>query len=137
MNMSGIEILKQTEIMDIHPNTVALIIVCILSVLAIVCAKTISFYRNKYEESPDIFRWVGVISLSVAIFALLGSFAFPDKRPTGRYEYEVLIDDSVSIKEVYKNYEIVNEKGDIYILRDLVPNEDSYDDYDARINKER
>ena len=38
--------------------------------------------------------------------------------PTGRYRYEVTIDDSVSITEVYDHYNVVEQRGDIWILED-------------------
>ena len=43
--------------------------------------------------------------------------ALSPKNLTG-YEYELTIDDNVSMKEVYKRYEIVEQRGDIWVLRD-------------------
>lgn len=38
--------------------------------------------------------------------------------PTGRYQYEVTIDETVSISEVYDNYEVIEQRGDIWVLED-------------------
>lgn len=38
--------------------------------------------------------------------------------PTGRYQYECLIDESVSMTEVYERYEVIEQRGDIWVLED-------------------
>lgn len=38
--------------------------------------------------------------------------------PTGRYEYKVLIDDSVPMTEFYEKYDLISVEGQIYIIRD-------------------
>ena len=46
---------------------------------------------------------------------------FPKEVHTGKNEYEVIFDDTVNMKEVCTLYEVVDVKGDIYILRDIEP----------------
>lgn len=38
--------------------------------------------------------------------------------PTDRYHYEATIDDDVTFTELYEKYEIIEQKGEIYILKD-------------------
>ena len=38
--------------------------------------------------------------------------------PTGKYKYHVTIDDSVDLVELYKEYEVIDVKGEIYIIKD-------------------
>ena len=38
--------------------------------------------------------------------------------PTNRYRYEVTIDESVTITEIYDNYDVIEQRGDIWILED-------------------
>lgn len=38
--------------------------------------------------------------------------------PTERYEYKVIINESVSFTELYNNYEIVDQEGQIYTIKD-------------------
>lgn len=38
--------------------------------------------------------------------------------PTGRYQYEVTIDDTVSMTKLYEKYEVVEQRGDIWVLED-------------------
>ena len=37
---------------------------------------------------------------------------------TGRYKYEATIDEDVPFTEVYKKYDVVKQKGDIWVLKD-------------------
>lgn len=37
---------------------------------------------------------------------------------TGEYRYECTIDDSVSYNDIVKNYEIIEQRGDIWVLED-------------------
>lgn len=38
--------------------------------------------------------------------------------PSGRYRYECTIDESVSMTEVYERYEVIEQRGDIWVLED-------------------
>lgn len=38
--------------------------------------------------------------------------------PTGITQYEVLIDESVNFQEVYDKYEVIERRGDIWVLQD-------------------
>lgn len=41
-----------------------------------------------------------------------------ESTPTGRYQYEVIIPNDTVLKEIYEQYDIVEAKGHIYIIRD-------------------
>ena len=59
---------------------------------------------------------LGIISISSLVIALVIGILSP-KHLTG-YEYEATIDENVSMKEVYERYEIVEQRGDIWVLKD-------------------
>ena len=59
---------------------------------------------------------LGIISISSLVIALAIGILSPTHL-TG-YEYEATIDENVSMKEVYERYEIVEQRGDIWVLRD-------------------
>lgn len=40
------------------------------------------------------------------------------QKPTGRYQYECLIDDETPCAEIYDKYDIVDRRGKIWILED-------------------
>ena len=110
--MEGITILNQTEIMEPTPLTVTVVVILII-IAAITC---IAFFITDYSMAsitcPVI---LGAISISSLVIFLVISILSP-KHLTG-YEYEATIDENVSMKEVYERYEIVEQRGDIWVLR--------------------
>ena len=111
--MEGITILNQTEVME--PTPLATTVVAILTILSLISCITylIADYVMASITCPVI---LGLISISSLISVLVISILSP-KHLTG-YEYEATIDENVSMKEVYERYEIVEQRGDIWVLRD-------------------
>ena len=56
--------------------------------------------------------WMGAL-----LIALVIGIANPQES-TGRYRYECLIDETVSMTEVYERYEVIEQRGDIWVLED-------------------
>lgn len=54
----------------------------------------------------------------IAILFLVGAIAHNVANPTGYTEYQVLIDDDVKWKDLYENYEIIDQKGQIYTIKE-------------------
>ena len=48
----------------------------------------------------------------------MGAVDLEKSKNTGRYKYEATIDKDVPFTEVYKKYDVVKQKGDIWVLRD-------------------
>ena len=111
--MEGVTILNQTEIME--PTQLTATIVAILTIISLISciAFFIAYITMVSNVCPVI---LGFISISSLISVLVISILSP-KHLTG-YEYEVTIDENVSMKEVYERYEIVEQRGDIWVLRD-------------------
>ena len=111
--MEGITILNQTEIME--PTPLAVTVIVILMIIAAISC--IAFFITEYVMAsitcPVI---LGFISISSLITVLIIAILSP-RHLTG-YEYEVTIDENVSMKEVYERYEIIEQRGDIWVLRD-------------------
>ena len=111
--MEGITILNQTEVME--PTPLAVTVIVILMIIAAISC--IAFFITEYIMAsitcPVI---LGFISISSLVAALIIGILSP-KHLTG-YKYEVTMDENVSMKEVYERYEIVEQRGDIWVLRD-------------------
>lgn len=61
--------------------------------------------------------WTGIFPLvCLLIFVTCGILDTTIK--TGEYRYECIIDNSVSYNEVVENYNIIGQRGDIWILED-------------------
>ena len=111
--MEGITILNQTEVMELTPlATKVIMILTIISVVSCI-AFFIAYITMFFYVCPLILAFIFMSSL---ISVLVISIVSP-KHLTG-YEYEVTIDENVSMKEVYERYEIVEQRGDIWVLRD-------------------
>ena len=82
-----------------------------------------------------VYFWIIILAIVIICLALttsdlyLISFIFgmlltiltcliTEPVPTGRYQYEVTIDKSVSVTELYEKYDIIEQRGDIWVLED-------------------
>ena len=109
--MEGIQILSQEVIYSagskpVLPAFIAAIIVAIL------------FFVVAFKENEPVIAAIGVI---LAIPAGLIAETITEKiaeAPTDRYEYKVLIDDSVSATEFYEKYDLISVEGQIFTIRD-------------------
>ena len=61
-----------------------------------------------------------IAALVGAILSVAGMIAEEkvEPLPTGIAQYEVLIDESVNFQEVYDKYEVIERRGDIWVLQD-------------------
>ena len=108
--LEGITVLNQEMIIE-TPGWVGLImIVCLIGLfISVVCCLTIN------DDT------VGIISGVLAIVFIIGLFfiePLTSKVETGRYRYEVTIDESVSFNDIYERYEIVEQRGEIWVLEE-------------------
>ena len=62
--------------------------------------------------------WKAIIPIIIIllIWFIRGIFNITFK--TGEYQYECIIDDSVPYNEVIENYNIIEQRGDIWVLED-------------------
>lgn len=65
----------------------------------------------------------GAIALVSIIVLILSSFFFVGSKEiaTGRYRYEVLLEDSYSLTELTENYDIIDSRGKIWVIEEKVP----------------
>ena len=109
--MDGITILNTTIVDDyarwVLPTVLALGIICIVSLVLMI--------KSNYNR-VIIF---GIISLLAMIeMSIITITSKSHWRTNERNQYECIIDDSVSINEVYENYNVIERRGDIWVLED-------------------
>lgn len=109
--IEGIEILNKTEIMTISDAAFTWSGILIFGglICAIVCACLTSLHNTFV---------IGVIFGVVAFFSGFIVAATNESKPTGRYKYECTIDESVPFKDVLENYDVIKQKGKLWILKD-------------------
>ena len=131
--MSGISILNTFEVVTAYKPTWSWTVFAIVLVLTFIFIGFIStFFINtntfgkKFAKKPKekrrfiigLTRIIVTIVLSLVISIFCG-FAVKDKTPkTIETRYEVLISDNMSFKEFHANYEIIEQRGEIYVIRE-------------------
>lgn len=60
-----------------------------------------------------------VLSLAIFILSIVSAWYFGCEVPTDKSQYEVLLDESYPVEDLYKNYRIIDQRGKIYILEDI------------------
>lgn len=115
--LEGINILNQIEIME-SPIWIAIV------GLVFVGLWLISFILVIIDSFKDFTNTDGRIFLYIMIISFVGILVcrgLDDQiltEPTGVYEYQVTIDDSVSMTEFLEKYEIIEINGKIYTIRE-------------------
>ena len=115
MNITGIELLNKIEITKTMPNDTLLLFTFGFFLVALV-AFVICVITD--ADCSDAIAITCLVCLFAGVLSTVLSFVFPNKVPTGRYEYEVYICDDANVVQLYKDYEFVKTRGDIYIFRD-------------------
>ncbi len=71
--------------------------------------------------------WVGaiagcndrVVMAAVLVGTVVGLGCYKGAmRPTGEYRYEVMIDESVPMTEFYERYDVIDQRGKIYVIKE-------------------
>ena len=110
--MQGIEILNKEPVMMFNDRLVA--IAFILIGIALIWGYIATKVENEVLAKISIYIF-GLCLLSASGVAMAYKGV---KIPSGRYQYEAVIQDDVSINEVYEHYKVIDRKGKIWILED-------------------
>ena len=72
------------------------------------------------SEEGGVWGWVigFVISLTVCIVGFCVVSKDVVESPSGRYRYESTIDESVSAEQLYDKYDVIERRGEIWVLED-------------------
>ena len=109
--MNGVEILSS----EIIYNTILPVWCFVLGLMGafISIYFTIQLFADCYDVAPWIFL---VAAIAFAIVTILS--VIPNKNNVGYIEYKVIIDDSVSMNEFLDKYEILDQEGKIYTVKE-------------------
>lgn len=117
--MDGITVLSQSEIMDTPTWTcvitmIGFLIFVISSMIAVICSQ---------EIIQIIF---GINSICFFILFVFGLFCVNFvENPTGKYTYKVTISDEVNFVEFDNKYEMIDQDGLIYTIKEKENNNES------------
>jgi len=107
--IEGIEILAQSEIMTDSSWTAWILVLLAFGFVV---------FTGGLSNNIDFLVFIGCIALSISIVGSLLMVIINPKEPTGKYEYQVTIDENVSFTELYEKYEVVDQNGKIWVIRD-------------------
>lgn len=109
--MDGITILNTIIVDDyaqwVLPTVLALGLICIVALVLMI---------NSNDAGVIIFGTISLLAM-IAI-PIIVSTSKSHWRINERNQYECIIDDGTSINEVYENYNVIERRGDIWVLED-------------------
>lgn len=109
--MGGITILN-TTVVDEYARWVLPTVL----VIGVVCIVAFVLMLNSKDTGVIIF---GIISLlAIIVMPIIVITSKSHWRINERNQYECIIDDGTSINEVYENYNVIERRGDIWVLED-------------------
>lgn len=112
--MSGMTILTQHPIVE-YQGQVWVVLAAIAFIL------TISFFIVALICHSTESLGLGVIFLlALFFFIIVGEVRYKEV-PIGRYEYQVLLDETVDINELASRYDIIGQDGLIWTIQDKKP----------------
>lgn len=110
--LDGITIISQTEIIATDERLAELTAILFVAfTLSLIGWFAFSLY--KFKISGRITFCIGIICLFASLYFMDNSYI-----STGKYEYQVTIDESVSLVEFCEEYELIKVENDIYTIRE-------------------
>ena len=62
--------------------------------------------------------WGVMTAVCVGLVIILGIVGLHTEKETGRYRYEATISEDVSMTEFYEQYEVIEQRGEIWVIED-------------------
>ena len=109
--MTGVEILSSETIYNtfLPEWCLSLGVICACIFIYV----TIQLFANCYDVAP----WISlVVAIAFTVVAILSGI--PNKNNVDHVEHKVTIDDSVSMNEFIDKYEILDQEGKIYTVKE-------------------
>lgn len=117
--MNGVEILNSTEV--VVESTSNWWLAGIVWIVAVVACGIIAYGVNleSYNKGDAVVAGCMVGALIGLLLWIMVS-AMTSEPVVHETQYEITIDDSVSMKEFTDKYEIIEQRGEIYVVREKV-----------------
>ena len=117
--MDGVTILNEIEVVQVMNDTFNYTAGCIALIITVLIGSIIGFFigRIQWDELSGTLSGA-LLGLVLGLFtmAVFGfAFSYPLETKT-TVRYEVTVDDSVSLTEFYEHYNIIEQRGEIFIV---------------------
>ena len=112
--MDGVTILNTIELTDASFGTVVtLAITGVVFIILLFC-----MWLTSGSKVDNLLFFLFVVDAIVILVNTAIATYQSENHKTGEIQYEVTIDDSVSMTEFNKKYEIVEQRGDIFVVKE-------------------
>ena len=112
--MDGVTILNTIELTDASFGTVVtLVITGVVFFILLFC-----MWLTSGSKVDNLLFFLFVVDAIVILVNTAIAAYQSENYKTGEIQYEVTIDDSVSMTEFNKKYEIVEQRGDIFVVKE-------------------
>ena len=113
------------EILNSYPilverNTVLGIVACLCLMIS---PLLLGILINAFPKN-----WIIILILLIDGLLLISMIYFSKKVPSGRLEYQVIISDDYSAKDLYEKYEVIKTEGKIWYIQDKEKSNADVDD---------
>lgn len=106
-------VLNTIELME-QKSTIPLFIIGIGTLISILSLVTMI---NANKDLLAILSFIMFIVSGLAV--LVTVYMLPDlQEPSGKYRYEIMIDDSTTFSEVMEKYNIIEQRGEIFVVEE-------------------
>ena len=112
--LEGITILNQEMIM-VPPEWYG--VLAGRCIIGLICGLLIVLISLAIDHVGGLLAIGATMIIGFGVCGLIGSL-IPSNVESGRYRYEVTIDESVSFSDIYEKYEIVEQRGEIWVLEE-------------------
>ena len=123
--MDGIHILNTYEMIDKTPYWIAWIIALgLFAIVTIICfiINAVSEYKHDFEFADASASFtISCLVATVALFAGMSMIFGINTDIDNKYTvYEILPDDAITANELIDKYDIIETKGDIFVVKDKI-----------------
>ena len=115
--MNGVEILSTTEVVAAYAhNTNAVGIGVIATIVIMIIIGAFVAWHECDGSFVILFLLFGIVISALVAVIISSATSYPAAYET---HYKVTINDEVSLNEFYEKYEIIEQEGKIYIVREI------------------
>lgn len=119
--MDGVTILNEIEVIQIVNDTFNYTAGGIALIVTILICAIVGFFIGRLDCSEFECTIIGgLVGLVFGIFVMVAfgsAFSYPPETET-TMQYEVILDDSVSMNEFCEHYNVVEQRGDIFVVEE-------------------
>lgn len=119
--MNGVTILNEIEVIQVVNDTFNYTAAGIALIITVLTCAVVGFFIGRMEVEEFTGTLAGVmlgLVLSFFIGPLFGAlFQYPPITET-TMRYEVTIDESVSLTKFYKHYNVIEQRGEIFVVEE-------------------